>query len=200
MAQQNDPNADPATRGMSGQQGIVAGSQDTYRAKGFASPNVTPPSNTLSGVTAAPGAPAAPTTGTFGKWTGTYTPGILAASQAGGSGVPGGDNGINWLNTALFGGLIGSNKNNSQLQDIAGALYQGLPVTDQNWANAGYGPGGATLATPSGSTPQTGLRAITAAPAAVGAMMGPAAGAAFGSQQQQQPVGTIPANATLRTY
>lgn len=187
MAQQQDPNADPA-RGATGQQGIVAGSQDTYRAPGFKSPNVTPPANSLSGITAAP----APETFTWGKYTGAKTPGVLAASGAGGSGQPGAPNPdhpiMEGLGKAALLGPLGmfwnTKPNNSALQDIGGALYQGLPISDASWAAAGFGPGGATLATPATSAApasfsgalQTGLRSITQAP----------------------PPNTIPMNATLR--
>lgn len=185
MAQQQDPNADPA-RGATGQQGIVAGSQDTYRSPGFKSPTVTPPANSLSGITAAP------TPTTWGKYSGALTPGIQAAMGAGGSGQPGQPNADRPIleglgKMALLGPIglgINTKPNNSPLQDIGGALYQGLPISDASWAAAGYGPGGATLATPTaGSAPasfmgtlQTGLRSITQAP----------------------PPNTIPINAALK--
>lgn len=50
----------------------------------------------------------------------TQTPGMMAAKSA----PPGG---------------AGSN---TPLQDIAAAIAQGRPVSDQSWAQAGYGPGG----------------------------------------------------------
>jgi len=181
MAQQQDPNADPAARGQTGQQGIVAGSQDTYRAKGFTSPTVTPPSNSLSGITAAPTTPAAPETFSWGKYTGPKTPGVLAATSSGGSGQPGTPNkqgpilgAIDALSFANF------KPNNSLAQDIGGGLYQGVPITDAMWAQYGYGPGGATLATPAATAPspfmgalQTGLRSIVGAPAQPSSMIPP---------------------------
>jgi len=170
MAQQQDPNADPAARGQTGQQGIVAGSQDSYRAKGFTSPNVTPPSNSLGSITAAPTTPAAPQTTVWGKYSGALTPGIQAAMGAGGSGQPGVPNQQGTL-AKLIDPLSFANfkPNNSALQDVGGALFQGLPISDASWAAAGYGPGGATLATPAAPASftgalQTGLRNITQAP------------------------------------
>jgi hypothetical protein len=169
MAQQTDPNApqgnDTARAASGGGGAIAAGSADSYRAPGFKSPALSTTGNSLSGIAAAPGGSAPlPTQGTFGKWTGAYTPGILAATQAGGTGVPGGSDNYSGIGGAL-GGLFGGNlfkQNNSQLQDIGGALYQGLPITDADWANAGYGPGGATLAA---AAPTTGVRGISTAPA-----------------------------------
>jgi hypothetical protein len=117
-----------------------------------------------NGQPATPAAAAAPTSGVWGKWSGAYTPGIQAAIASGGSGQPGMPNKNSGINKALlFGGdpigsslggiglsgflgnALGLEPNNSQLQDIGGALFQGGPVTDANWANAGYGPGGAAL-------------------------------------------------------
>lgn len=95
------------------------------------------------------GAGANPLNTTFGKYTGALTPGIQAAMKAGGSGVPGGGGGFGLPETGLLGlsllpSIFGAG-NNSQIQDIAGALYQGKPLTDANWANAGFGPGGIAL-------------------------------------------------------
>lgn len=180
MAQQQDPNADPA-RAATAQQGIVAGSQDTYRSPGFKSPNVTPPSNSLSGITTAP---TAPTTVTWGKYSGASTPGVQAAMGAGGSGQPGQPNAMGPIMKAIDAtSFINFKPNNSPLQDIGGGLYQGIPISDASWMAAGYGPGGATLATPAAQPMgftgglQTGLRSITQAPPSVG---------------------TIPANVALR--
>jgi len=172
MAQQQDPNADPAARGQTGQQGIVAGSQDTYRAKGFTSPTVSTTGNSLGSITSAPMTPAAPTTAIWGKYSGAVTPGIQAAMGAGGSGQPGVPNQQGTL-AKLIDPLSFANfkPNNSALQDVGGALFQGLPISDASWAAAGYGPNGATLAAPSTAAPasftgalQTGLRNITQAP------------------------------------
>jgi len=207
MAQQQDPNADPLARGAGSGQSVVAGSQDTYRPKGFTSPETTPPAGALNGITAPPGTAPAETY-SWGRYSGAKTPGVLAASGAGGSGQPGTPNapkGGGFLGGAggalggfalggpigmaaggLLGGLLGNNKpNNSPLQDIGGALYQGLPISDADWLRAGFGPGGATLATPqaqptgliNGAIPNT-LRAITGAPT----------------------LGTTPANAIMRSY
>ena len=211
MAQQTDPNAPPGNdtaRAASGGGGaIAAGSADTYRAPGFKSPALSTTGNNLSGITAAPGAPVAPTTTVWGKYSGALTPGIQAAMAAGGSGQPGAPNSQSFgqaaknslldpttpfgLGGSLLGlnGLFGKGPNNSQLQDIGGALYQGLPISDADWANAGYGPGGATLAAPAATT---GLRSVATAP--VTGMTS----AAINAAQQKQPVGTIPTNAVLK--
>jgi len=200
MAQQQDPNADPLARGQPSPQGVAAGSQDTYRPKGFTSPETTPPAGALNGITAPPGmAPAE--TYSWGRYSGAKTPGVLAATGAGGSGQPGvptKDNNI--MQTlgdplgksmggiglySFLGNALGLEKNNSQLQDIGGALYQGLPISDADWMRAGFGPGGAPLAAPqaqptgliNGAIPNT-LRAITGSPT----------------------LGTTPANAIMRSY
>jgi hypothetical protein len=92
---------------------------------------------------------------TFGKYSGALTPGIQAAMGAGGSGVPGGGDNFS-MGGGIAGGLLGGpigalalgnlfKPNNSQIQDIAGALYQGLPITNADWQNAGFGPGGIPL-------------------------------------------------------
>jgi hypothetical protein len=87
----------------------------------------------------------------FGKYNGALNPGIQAAMGAGGSGVPGGGNpqygGIGALLGGPAGMVLGNmfEKNNSPIQDIAGALYQGLPVSDASWQMAGFGPGGIAL-------------------------------------------------------
>lgn len=212
MAQQQDPSAQ--YRNTEGAKGIAAGSQDTYRSPGFRSPNVSTTGNSVSAITTAPAAtPAAPATVSWGKYSGPSTPGIAAAMGAGGSGQPGQPNSQSFGQAAKnslldpttpFGplgsmlglnGLFGKGPNNSQLQDIGGALYQGLPISDADWARAGYTPGGAALLQPGTS----GLRSITAAPVVGGMLGGPgAAAAASRYQQQQQPVNTVPPNAVLR--
>lgn len=186
MAQQQDPNSDPA-RTPVGERAIAAGSQDSYRPKGFSSPTTTPPSNTLGNVTTAPGA-AQPETYTWGKYSGPKTPGVMAAAAAGGSGQPGIPNQPSLGQKILGFDPLGINPinfkpNNSQLQDIGGALFQGLPITDADWMRAGFGPGGATLATGAQAQPtgvlsgaQNGLRSIVTAPG----------------------VGTMPTNAVYR--
>jgi len=185
MAQQQDPNADPLARGAGSGQSVVAGSQDTYRPKGFTSPETTPPAGALNGITAPPGTAPAETY-SWGRYSGAKTPGVMAATMAGGSGQPGTPNkqgpiigAIDALSFANF------KPNNSLAQDIGGALYQGLPISDAKWAEFGYGPGGAPLAAPqaqptgliNGAIPNT-LRAITGSPT----------------------LGTTPANAIMRSY
>lgn len=64
------------------------------------------------------------------------SPGVLAAQAAG-------PHSGNVGTQLMFGGL--NRKNASPIQDIAGALAQGRTITDAQWAQAGFGPGGSSL-------------------------------------------------------
>lgn len=71
----------------------------------------------------------------------TETPGMLAARAATGTRGGGGNAGIS------IGGidplnLFSGRKNNSPIQDISQAIALGRTITDAQWAQAGYGPGG----------------------------------------------------------
>lgn len=71
---------------------------------------------------------------------GGLTPGMAAAKAATGTRGGGGTSlGLN----SLAGGLLAGKKNNSAIQDISQAIALGRPITDAQWAQAGYGPGGA---------------------------------------------------------
>lgn len=72
--------------------------------------------------------------------TGNLTPGMIAAQASG----PHSGNGT-VDNLLLGGGVAGGlfRKNATPIQDIAGALKLGRTITDAQWAQAGYGPGGA---------------------------------------------------------
>lgn len=70
---------------------------------------------------------------------GGLTPGMLAAQQA--TGTHGGAGAS--LGAMALGGILGAKKNNSPIQDISQAIALGRPITDAQWAQAGFGPGGA---------------------------------------------------------
>lgn len=87
--------------------------------------------------------PPPPATGALGpqQTDPTQTPGMIAARNAGNpsGGLP------NSLSFLLTGGLdpFGlTKKNSSPIQDIGRAMGQGKPITDSQWAQANYGPGG----------------------------------------------------------
>lgn len=69
---------------------------------------------------------------------GGMSPGMLAAQQAGGTRGGGGTD----YGSALMTGFLGARKNNSPIQDISQALAAGRTITDAQWAQAGFGPGG----------------------------------------------------------
>ncbi len=84
----------------------------------------------------------------------SQTPGMQAAlaynpQSEGGGILP--DTGL--LGMSLLPSIFGTD-NRSPLGDIWGALQAGQPVSDESWASAGYGPGGAAL---NGSTPNLGV-------------------------------------------
>jgi hypothetical protein len=87
-----------------------------------------PYTNALLGI-APPSAPA-------GGATPTPTPGMLAAQAAGPHSHGLGTANLVWGIHDPFG------KGASPIQDIAAALQQGRTITDAQWAQAGYGPGG----------------------------------------------------------
>ncbi len=78
------------------------------------------------------------------------TPGMQLAQsmipQTKEGGGQSGDMGLFGLGIApgLLGNAFGVN-NRSPIGDIAGALALGRPITDAQWASAGYGPGGSPL-------------------------------------------------------
>ena len=97
---------------------------------------------------------------------GLITPGMQAAmgvnpSSGGGSSGMGALGGaalgaIGGPLGALAGGLLGNSlfkKNRPYIQDIAAAMQNGTPITDSQWAQAGYGPGGAALNGSGGAQP-----------------------------------------------
>lgn len=88
---------------------------------------------------------------------GGLTPGMAAAKAATGTRGGGGSGGIKPLSIDPL-NLFGGRKNNSPIQDISQAVALGRPITDAQWAQAGYGPGGAA---PGGAA-----AAATPAPAA----------------------------------
>lgn len=90
------------------------------------------------------GAPAAGQAGVGGVG-GSLTPGMMAAQQATGTRGGGGNAGINGLGAIDPLNLFGGRKNNSPIQDISQALALGRTITDAQWAQAGFGPGGAAL-------------------------------------------------------
>lgn len=67
------------------------------------------------------------------------TPGMLAAQQANGTRGGAGRS----ITGMALGGILGAKKNNSPIQDISQAIALGRPITDAQWAQAGFGPGGA---------------------------------------------------------
>lgn len=69
----------------------------------------------------------------------SLTPGMMAAQAAAGTRGGGGTD----IGSGLMTGFIGSRKNNSPIQDISQALGAGRTITDAQWDQAGYGPGGA---------------------------------------------------------
>lgn len=87
------------------------------------------------------------------------SPGMMAAQNAGGN--PGSPLGA----LPVVGGLF--RKNASPIQDIAGAIRQGKTITDAQWAQAGFGPGGTDPNAPKGQ--QAIVGAASAAPNPLGA-------------------------------
>ena len=73
------------------------------------------------------------------------SPGMLAAQAAGTHSHGLGSANLVWGIHDPFG------KGASPIQDIAGALQAGKPVTDAQWASAGFGPGGSSLGQQPGS-------------------------------------------------
>lgn len=73
---------------------------------------------------------------------GGQTPGMIAAQAAGPHSKNPLTSGIGGAITGLGGGLGIGRKNASPIQDIAGALALGRTITDAQWAQAGFGPGG----------------------------------------------------------
>lgn len=67
------------------------------------------------------------------------TPGMIAAQTAGPH------SGNQTADLLMYGGLNPFRKNATPIQDIAGALKLGRPISDASWAKAGFGPGGAAL-------------------------------------------------------
>lgn len=89
--------------------------------------------------------------GGSGSTTMGQTPGMAAANAA--TGTRGGD-GAN-LGQQIATGFLTGGANNSAIQDISQAMAAGTPITDAQWAQAGYGPGGAALGSTAGATPGT---------------------------------------------
>ncbi len=108
-----------------------------YSAGGTAGGAATDPSQT-PGMLAAQQAGAGHSGG--GGFSGLGALGGAAAGAAMGSVVPG----IGTLVGGLAGGLMPNlfKQNRPYIQDIAAALQQGKTITDAQWAQAGYGPGG----------------------------------------------------------
>lgn len=91
---------------------------------------------------------------------GGLTPGMAAAKAATGTRGGGGTSlGLN----SLAGGLLAGKKNNSAIQDISQAIGLGRTITDAQWAQAGYGPGGVDKNAPAAAP-------VAAAPAATPAL------------------------------
>ena len=157
MAQQTDPNqdnTDPATATAGATSGsplasatlgggapstTLAGGTDSTRFPGFQSNGAGTSNNQtpLAAATAPP--PAAPDP--------TQTPGYLAAMSSG-------QHSKNGLSDNLPFASVFGQSNASPIQDIYGAITHGVPVKDEWWAKAGFGPGGALLpSNPTGATP-----------------------------------------------
>lgn len=87
------------------------------------------------------------------------SPGMLAAQQIIGSGSFRNKGNVNPLSPfagiQVAGNVFGAN-NASAIQDIAAAISRGETITDAQWAQAGYGPGGTQLGTTSSPTTGTG--------------------------------------------
>jgi hypothetical protein len=88
-------------------------------------------------------------TGANGTSGGNPSPGMIAAQAAGPHSKNGVTDGIGGF--ALDGGLGLFRKNASPIQDIAAAMANGTPITDSQWAQAGYAPGGSAPGSQPGS-------------------------------------------------
>lgn len=124
-----------------------------YRGVGYAalstlagSSGLTPPASRRGAPAAtawsAAGNPAAASAPTSVAAPSGPTPGMIAAQQA--TGTHGGAG--RSTTGMLLGGFLGARKNNSPIQDISQAIALGRTITDAQWAQAGYGPGGSTPA------------------------------------------------------
>lgn len=150
---------DPVVKPVVNPNTTYSGSSDTTRYPGFrsganelgAAPIPAVPTPTVS--TPAPAAPAPAPVPPAAPYIApapaapivpaepTLTPGMLAAQNA----SPNRKTAIGSVLGSITGGL--SRNNASPIQDIAGALALGRPISDKSWLKAGFGPGGTSLST-----------------------------------------------------